>query len=398
MRVAIDGVGLSASYKGGATDFAQQLLKSITPDTEFNISLFLTSESQELFTSEIDTRIEIIIVKAEKPRVSRLLTLFATYVFRNVRMFEFAQELRWRNVRTLIDQNFDACLVPTTYTNFRLRKTPTMVTLHDIQEKTYPNFFSRREKLVRDIRVRATLRCATVIQSSSEFIAAEIRKHYKKTSENVIFKVIPEGFDSKTIPVNNAVKIRHNSHQKILRIVMPANFWKHKNHILLLDALSSCKHKDKIFVYFTGSKTEIASQIEEKVNELELENVHFLGYLPRADLIQLYQECNVVISCSLYESSSLPIIEGAALGCLPIASNIESHIQMSQIFDIILFPVNDPAFLAKLLDDLFIDFQLLYDNWYDANIMKVWNQSWDKLQLEYMSTLRELCSRLSVNN
>jgi glycosyltransferase involved in cell wall biosynthesis len=68
-------------------------------------------------------------------------------------------------------------------------------------------------------------------------------------------------------------------------------------------------------------------------------------------LLQLYRQAHLVISASDYESSSLPILEGLAMGCAILASDIPAHIEMKRVLPIELYERNSKvSFQEKLCD------------------------------------------------
>jgi hypothetical protein len=95
-------------------------------------------------------------------------------------------------LRTLT--NYEGILYcPTTYLNFKPEKLVKVVSLHDVQEKRYPQNFSRDQRIYRDIRVKYTLNNSHKIQVSSHFMAVEVMATYGTQGD--LFIEIPEGVD-----------------------------------------------------------------------------------------------------------------------------------------------------------------------------------------------------------
>lgn len=228
---------------------------------------------------------------------------------------------------------------PTTYANFPL-KVHSLVSLHDIQEKTFPEFFSKKVLSFRHVSVSNTLEIGSSIQVSSDFVREEITRFYRSSSEFTNFVKIEEGVQLENRS-NTDEKIRIQDRE--LRMVLPANFWKHKNQKVLIDALSDLNIPFE--VVFTGQLFTIGTELQNDLRKISEEKFIFKGFIPTSDLLEIYQKSDIVISTSLYESSSLPILEGIAQGCFPIASRIPAHTEMAKSFNMFLFDPKEPQSL-----------------------------------------------------
>jgi glycosyltransferase involved in cell wall biosynthesis len=116
-------------------------------------------------------------------------------------------------------------------------------------------------------------------------------------------------------------------------ILYPAQFWPHKNHVLLLHVLKSLREKYgyALQLVFTGSDKPLfnyadkgnQSFIQARVAELSLQDqVIFAGFVSREDLIALYQQALALVYPSFFGPENLPPLEAFALGCPVIASRI----------------------------------------------------------------------------
>jgi glycosyltransferase involved in cell wall biosynthesis len=224
------------------------------------------------------------------------------------------------------------------------------------------------------------------LQVSSNFVRDEIKKYYPGQTANINFRVIPEGYSSSelesVIPCNPKIV------QKF-RIIFPANYWPHKDHITFLKAIASLKNEYELDVICTGSTFGKDAEINSILAHLGLGNVKFLGYLTRAELIKLYKSSHVVISCSMYESSSLPIIEGAVLGCIPIASNIAPHVEMSKRLTLELFELGNSLDLERVLRGVFGRIIKADNQVFNVNSIAVKDISWESLVPQYLEMLEK---------
>jgi glycosyltransferase involved in cell wall biosynthesis len=102
----------------------------------------------------------------------------------------------------------------------------------------------------------------------------------------------------------------------------PAQFWEHKNHKALLHAAALLKSEiPDLNLVFVGSKKNGYPSTIELVRRLDLTNkVHFLGYVPDADMPELYRRARALLMPTYYGPTNIPPLEAMALGC-PVATS-----------------------------------------------------------------------------
>lgn len=354
--LALDLVGISSAYQGGATVFAHTLLAKFLSYPDIDIDVYVNEIDKKFYEANFPKE-WLKYFHFVAPRSNFLIKVLSrvfTRYFPWDAGLEFVQKFRWSKVIENINLKSYACLTLSTYISFPLKGKTHICTLHDIQEKALPQFFARKEKRIRDVNVRNTLRNVTGLQTSSIFVMNEIKKHYKHECRDTVFEVISEGYNSDELNKN---KIPEKKLTHGIRILFPANYWLHKDHKTFFIALAELNKKYNIEVFSTGSLMGNESEIRERLNELNLGNVHLLGYVSRGELIELYRTSHIVLSCSMYESSSMPLIEGAALNCIPVASDIEPHKEMCAYLSMDLFELGNPQSLeialSRVIDQIY---------------------------------------------
>jgi len=108
-------------------------------------------------------------------------------------------------------------------------------------------------------------------------------------------------------------------------IFYPAQFWFHKNHIKLLEALSLLRNKYNTIVplILVGSKKNNFDNVMKAIEKLNLERqVKYLGYVPDEDMPYLYKLSTALVMPTLFESVSMPIWEAFYLGVPVVSSNV----------------------------------------------------------------------------
>ena len=110
-------------------------------------------------------------------------------------------------------------------------------------------------------------------------------------------------------------------------IFYPALLAPHKNHYVLLKALSIIKKSGhKLNLVLTGEDWGSLPYINTLVRELKLEeNVHYLGVVPIGQLKWLYKNATALVYPVYLGPNSFPPLEAMHLGVPVIVSDIEGH-------------------------------------------------------------------------
>lgn len=135
-------------------------------------------------------------------------------------------------------------------------------------------------------------------------------------------------------------------------IFYPAQFWPHKNHIVILLALKLLQEKYslKISAVFTGSDKGNLGYIKEVVKKMKMEEqIHFLGFVSIQKLISLYKKAFALVFPSFFGPDNIPPLEAFSLGCPVIAAKVDgASIQMgdaAMLFD----PKNERELAESIL-------------------------------------------------
>ena len=92
----------------------------------------------------------------------------------------------------------------------------------------------------------------------------------------------------------------------------PAQYWSHKNHFYILEAIKTLnsKYNKKTKFVFTGHRKNNFNHIKKRIDELNLvDQVVCLEYLSDEEIRNLYTNCKALVMPSLIGYSSLPLYE-----------------------------------------------------------------------------------------
>ncbi|GBR73580.1 glycosyl transferase GTB-type super family, partial [Candidatus Termititenax aidoneus] len=116
-------------------------------------------------------------------------------------------------------------------------------------------------------------------------------------------------------------------------VFYPAQFWAHKNHVSIIEALAWLRDTKKIVIYgyFVGSDKGNLEYVKRMLKKYSLENqIFILGFVEYPALRYLYQNALAMTYVSLMGPNNLPPLEAAVLGCPVIVSNIPGHLEQME--------------------------------------------------------------------
>lgn len=377
--VGVDLTRLTIGYSGGVGVFSHELTRALHESRGVN-KIIIYCQKQDLdYFNHTFSGIEVIGVSLQKNQILGFFRRVAIYLFRSQFILSLLKNLEYRKLKIEIEDRCNLVYTPTTYLNFYSKLIPTVVSLHDIQHKAFPDFFSKKQKTFRELATQITLNRATAIQVSSQSMKKDFLDFYEELNLSSKIFVIKEGVNLEKFKISEKYSILH---KEKIKFIYPAALWPHKNHSLFVRALGQSKIKDFSEIQFTGYTFDKANWLRNHLRENGVLNYKINGVIELNHLIDLYRDSDVVVSCSLYESSSLPLIEGIASGCLVLASDIKPHLEMSKEMGLVLFESNSVLSLANKLDYLLENFEKLKLQ-YNNNQTKVVTYDWKVLAESY---------------
>lgn len=205
--------------------------------------------------------------------------------------------------------------------------TPTVVTVHDIQEVYFPEFFQPADRFVRALHYPGSSRAADAIVAVSEFTKQTVEQHHGVDGSRILtaHQCVGEQFieDLEQAPDFEAPFERF--------LFFPANRWRHKNHEALLQALVRIRQQHNVAVrlVLTGHDYEGGYNVADRVRELGLENqVQSVGYVRADQVAALYRQAAGLVFPSLFEGFGLPLLEAMTAGCPAAVSRIPSLMEI----------------------------------------------------------------------
>jgi len=214
---------------------------------------------------------------------------------------------------------------------------PYIMAIHDLQHRLQPEFpevSANGEWEYREYLFRNAIRNATLLLADSETGKEDILSFYGEygVTEDRI-KVLP------LIPACTlAPEITETEQQRIYQkyslperyFFYPAQFWPHKNHVGIVEALGLLRerHGLKIPIAFCGShsgaiREQVFNEVKAAAARLDLATeIHYLGYVPDADMSGLYAGAAALIMPTFFGPSNTPVVEAWESSCPVLTSDI----------------------------------------------------------------------------
>lgn len=201
----------------------------------------------------------------------------------------------------------------------------TVVTVHDMVYKAFPETVRARTKYMLDTGLKRSMKRADLIVTDSEFSKAEILKYFPQHESKL--RVVPCGVDlEKFRPCETPERIPEV--KKSLEIegdyfLYLGTIEPRKNLERLIEAyhIFSQRVSDAPKLVLAGGKGWLYDSIFAKVKELKLDKqVIFTKYVPAEDMNPLMCGALAFVFPSLYEGFGMPPLEAMACGVPVLAS------------------------------------------------------------------------------
>lgn len=263
-------------------------------------------------------------------------------------------------VKELKQDKPDLWIGQTTAIGEELLDIPTIVPIFDLMHKYRQDIPELQEKYKeREKLYIYQCKHAAMILVDSEVGKQHVLECYRSVVEGLEHKIrilpfippdyIYEGQECQSFP--------HEIFSKY--IFYPAQFWTHKNHKRLLEALKQLKDKGIIVnLVLVGSEQNNERAVKDLINDLDLQNqVKILGYVNNSEMIYLYRHARALVMPTLFGPTNIPQLEAFVLEC-PVATSRIYGIP-EQVGDAaLLFNPENVDEIAKSIERLWVDDEL----------------------------------------
>jgi glycosyltransferase involved in cell wall biosynthesis len=222
---------------------------------------------------------------------------------------------------------------------------PYIMAIHDLQHRLQPEFpevSSNGEWESREYYFRNGSRYATLLLADSEVGKEDILTYYGPygvTADRVrVLPFLPASYLAVDVPAGERQRVRMTYRLPERYLFYPAQFWPHKNHGRIVQALGLLKNEYRVSIpmVFSGSHAgDIQRRVFREVISLSqrlglASDIHCVGYVPDADMSAIYAEAAALVMPTFFGPTNIPVMEAWAFGCPALTSDIRGireHVQ-----------------------------------------------------------------------
>lgn len=257
----------------------------------------------------------------------------------------------------LIAQQVDlAYFLSPSHHAIELRRTNFIFTVWDLCHRDHPEFpevhfhdeFERREQLYSRVLTKAV-----AVISDSVAGKDNIVRRYHVDSERVHVSpfLVTELFRNTSDLSSPAIDIKSKYCLANDYIYYPAQFWPHKNHIYLLEAVKTLKdkHGECLHLLLSGSDKGNLNFVLDRARALGIDAlVSYIGFVEEQELPHLYRQALALVMPTYFGPTNIPPLEAFFLGCPVVYPDMAGL--REQVGDAaFLVDLKNPASLAETL-------------------------------------------------
>ncbi len=231
----------------------------------------------------------------------------------------------------------------------------------DFQHWDHPEFFPPEERARRDTVYAEVVERAARTVVSNERGRLQLLERYPEAADRVVPLPFTMSLGEDWRAGDPAAALRrHGLPEKFL--LFPGQFWKHKNHAVLFEAIRAARAAglDDVVLVCTGyphdpRDPDHAPSLHAFVEQHGLRSViRILGLLPREEQVQIMRAAAAIVQPSLYEGWSALLEDCRSLGKTVLVSDIPMH-RDHRFAGMHPFDPHAPEALAALIRSLWPD-------------------------------------------
>ncbi|MDZ8027589.1 MAG: glycosyltransferase [Nostoc sp. DedQUE11] len=337
-------LGDATMHSGGVAPYAWRILELLLSQSQFEKIEIIVFCSPELETSCLDlinkyqAKAKPYLIPYKFSFLNTVVSRFTNFISQVLVKFNISSQgiknlhdsfLSFLSFLWFVSLDIDLLHVPYQISPCYNLLYPLIITMHDVQELHYPEFFTPRERAWRAEHYWKSLEQSSLAIVSFNHVKEDLIKYFQLDEQKIHVSPLPYQkiyLQEPTLEEQLTYKNKYAQWGGFL--LYPAQTWQHKNHLSLIKAVEYIKDKfgRVIYVLCTGKKNlSFFPVIEDYLKKSEVaEQIHFLDVVPETQLYWLYKNCSLVVIPTLYEAGSFPLLEAMSLETPVICSSVTS--------------------------------------------------------------------------
>ncbi|PZO38694.1 MAG: glycosyltransferase [Pseudanabaena frigida] len=226
----------------------------------------------------------------------------------------------------------------------------------DFQHKYLPHLFTESEIIDRDKSFKKIATSSQRVVLSSNSAAKDFQTFFPNSKTKVEVLQFRTSLQEAWYK-EDAIAIQQKYSLPDRFFLVSNQFWQHKNHGIIFEALKILKSKSIYpVIAYTGSTEDYRNPnymdtILKTIQEYSLESqTYLLGLIPKQDQMQLMRRSIAVIQPSLFEGWSTVVEDARCLGKTMLLSDFSVHLEQNPP-NSSFFERHSPQQLAHLIDE-----------------------------------------------
>lgn len=259
----------------------------------------------------------------------------------------------------------------------------TVVTLHDLGFKHFPELYSQEELAYHNWTMNFSANYAKEIITPSEFTRQDLIKTYSLDPSKI--HVVWHGFDKNEFKPDPSVK-------KKPYILFIGRLEEKKNIRGMIKAYALLRKERRIThkLVLAGSPGFGYDAIKEEINKLPAEiqkDIIELGYIDQVEYVRRLQEADIFLFTTFFEGFGMPIVEAFACGTPVVTSNVTSMPEIAGNAALVVDPrkpFDIASALSKLINSSKLREELIFKGKLRSRLF-----SWEKAGFETLEVLKK---------
>ena len=380
MNIGIDASRAFTKEKTGTEEYSYQLIKNIAMMDLKSHQIFLYARKNPIIDFDLPDNFKLKIISLNK---------FWTQI-------GLASEM--------MKNKPDVLFIPS-YAIPQIHPSKTVVTIHGLEYKYFPECYSLKERLFLELNTKFSIKWASKIIVPSESTKKDLIKFYGVDDGKI--SVVYHGVNSSKYQV---VSIKQDF-KKSFNVLFIGRLEKRKNIINLIKAFELFKNNFKnpsnplfqrgkcalpfskgaggiynVKLIIAGKKGFGFSEIKKAMQKsLYSKDIILKDYISEEEKDELYKKADLFILPSFYEGFGLPILEAMSYGVPAICSNASSLLEVSGDATLLIDP-NNIQEMAEAMSKVFNDDDLR-NKMIEKGFENVERFSWEKCAKETVDVL-----------
>jgi len=317
--------GFSSPLAGGVYQYMLSLLEALK-DYSAKVTVF-TSEAQYKTLSDMYPGFSYNVINMKDCFINDKIKRSFIKMFRWNILSEHLLRVLNPDKKIFNKKKLDVMIYPATSVEVLFHNIPSVMPVHDLAHRLHPEFPEIGAASIisgKKFFYKIAIKYAGLILADSFAGKDDILRFYEINGVNKV-KVLPFVPPKYLIDLHPADLSKEYS-LNFPFIFYPAQFWMHKNHIRLIEALHMLKIKKgfRIPLVLVGAKKNSYKQVKKRSEELGLvDQIYYLGYVGNEVIASLYKKAVALVFPSCLGPTNIPPIEAFLLGCPVLAA--DSH-------------------------------------------------------------------------